>query len=191
MDKKDNLLKKDFNKKDVNRLRNIVSGKASEGTHTQVGYSKKQYIYEEGDVWEENGRKWTIKDGIKQNITKFDNLKKTILLPLFCPKCNNIMNHRYDKQFYLIHNNCFNCQIEFETKLKHEGNWEEYENNIINSEIEGLIESFENWINDENNNNNESFITEQGDVERWIGSNKKLQQTKEETINYLNTLKRK
>jgi hypothetical protein len=191
MDKKDSLLKKDFNKNDVNRLRNIVRGKGDESTRTQVGYSKTQHIYKEGDVWEENGKTWTIKDGIRQNVTKLDKAKEIVLLPLFCPKCNNVMNHPYDKQFYSIQKHCFNCQVEFETELKRLGQWEQYQNNIINSDIDGLINSFEEWINEEMNESNDSFVTEQGDIEKWVGSNKeKLLKIKEETLNYLNNLKR-
>lgn len=191
MDIKDSVLKKEFNRKDINRLRNIISGKTDEFTHTQIGYSKNQHIYNEGDIWEEDNRKWTIKNGIKQNITKFDKAKEFLLLPLFCPKCNNIMNHRYDKQFYNIHNHCFNCQIELENKLKLEGNWEEYEKNIINNQLENLSHEFETWINNEMEESNESFITEQGDVEKWVGSNKeKLLKIKKETLEYLKTLKK-
>lgn len=191
MDTKDSVLKKEFNKNDINRLRNIVSGKVDESTRTQIGYSKDQHIYEEGDVWEEDGRTWTIKDGIRQNITKLDKAKETILLPLFCPKCSTIMNHRYDKQFYGVYHHCFNCQVEFETELKRLGKWEEHEKQIINSQIDGLTKDFEAWINEEINESNESYITEQGDVEKWVGSNKeRLLQVKKETLEYLNNLKK-
>jgi hypothetical protein len=41
------------------------------------------------------------------------------------------------------------------------------------------------------NGSNESFITEAGDIEKWDGSaKKKLLENKEETIKYLQTLKR-
>ena len=39
---KDNVLKKEFKKADVNRLRNIISGKQNEKTKQGIGYSKKQ-----------------------------------------------------------------------------------------------------------------------------------------------------
>ena len=38
----DNVLKKDFNKKDVERLRNLVKGKAGERTTQGIGYTKKE-----------------------------------------------------------------------------------------------------------------------------------------------------
>ena len=59
----DNVLKKDFNKKDVERLRNLVKGKGGERTTQGIGYTKKEEFYKEGDIWEADGRKWTIKDG--------------------------------------------------------------------------------------------------------------------------------
>jgi len=38
----DNILKKEFNKKDVERLRNLVKGKAGERTTQGIGYTKKE-----------------------------------------------------------------------------------------------------------------------------------------------------
>jgi len=41
------------------------------------------------------------------------------------------------------------------------------------------------------NTSDESFITERGDIEKWVGSPKqKLLENKEETIKYLQSLKK-
>ena len=114
----ENVLKKDFKQADVQRLRNLMTGKQGERTAAGVGYSKKQEFYEEGDVWEEDGRQWTIKNGIKQNITKLDKAKKEVTLPLFCPCCSNLMKNKYDKLFYIQYKRCFNCQADFETDIR-------------------------------------------------------------------------
>ena len=98
----DNVLKREFGKKDVTRLRNLMTGKQDSKTGQSIGYNKKQTFHKEGDIWEEDGRKWTIKDGIKQNITKLDRAKKAHLKPLLCPKCNNIMNKPFDKGYTLF-----------------------------------------------------------------------------------------
>ena len=58
---KDSVLKKDFQKRDVERLRNLVQGKYGEKTRSSVGFTRKQEFYNEGDVWESDGRTWTIK----------------------------------------------------------------------------------------------------------------------------------
>jgi hypothetical protein len=187
----ENVLKKEFKEKDVQRLRNLVQGKYGEKTTVGTGYTKKQEFHEEGDVWEEDGRTWTIKNGIKQNITRLDKAKEALHLPLFCPECNNMMKPRLDKQFYIQYHRCFNCQVDFEHDLRKKGLLEEYEKFIINSDIDGLINEFNIWIDEEINSSNESWITESGEIEKWNGSSKaKLLQNKEETIKYLESLKK-
>ena len=188
---KDSVLKKEFKERDVQRLRNLVQGKHGEKTTQGVGYTKKTEFHKEGDIWEENGRSWTIKDGIKQNITKLDKAKEGVVMPLFCPSCSNLMKHRYDKQFYIQFRRCFDCQIMFEEELKILGLWEQYDKEFINDNIEGTISDFERWMDEVINETNESFITEEGDVQKWVGTGKqKLLQNKEETIKYLQGLKK-
>jgi len=118
------MLKKDFKKADVQRLRNLMTGKQSERTTAGVGYSKKQEVHGEGDEWEEDGRVWTIKNGVKQNITKLDKAKQSVTLPLFCPCCNQLMKNKNDKLFYIQYKRCFNCQVDFETDIRKRGLWE-------------------------------------------------------------------
>ncbi len=82
----------------------------------------------EGDVWEDvNGRKWTIKNGIRQNVTKLDDAKT----PFWCPKCSNPLNHRFDLKFWRIRGHCMECNVKLETELRRQGKWEEYERKII------------------------------------------------------------
>jgi hypothetical protein len=187
----DSILKKQFSEKDIQRVRNLVKGKNNERITHGIGYSKDVEDHVEGDIWEEDGRQWTIKNGIKQNLTKLDKAKHSVTLPLFCPCCSNLMKNKNDKLFYIQHNRCFNCQIDFETDIRKMGLWEEYENNIINSDIDHLIKDYNIWIDEVINGSNESFITEAGDIEKWDGSaKKKLLENKEETIKYLQQLKR-
>jgi len=187
----DNVLKKQFQQKDVQRLRNLMTGKHGDKTTVGVGYTKQHEFHEEGDLWEEDGRTWTIKNGIKQNITKLDKAKESIHMPLFCPCCNNLMKNKHDKAFYLQYKRCFGCQVEFETELRIKGLWDDYQKHIINSDIDSMINEFSIWVDEEINETNTSFITEAGDIERWVGSSKsKLLENKEETIKYLESLKK-
>jgi hypothetical protein len=82
---KETYLKKEFTSKEVNRMRNLITGKVGDKTQTLGGYEKKTNVYSEGDIWEEGGKSWTIKRGIKQSITKLDKLKQLVVLPLCCP----------------------------------------------------------------------------------------------------------
>jgi len=162
-------LKKDFQERDVQRLRNLIQGKYGEKTRSSVGFTNKQEFYNEGDIWESDGRTWTIKEGIKQNITKLDKAKKAHVMPLLCPKCKKVMKNRNDKPFYNIHKMCFNCVIDFEHELKKTGKWEEYERNIKNDEIDNRIKEFKLWVKEKLEEGNEGFVSESGEVEKWVG----------------------
>ena len=82
---------------------------------------------QEGDVWVDvNGKKWTIKNGIRQTVTKLDDAKT----PWWCPKCNKPMNHRFDIKFWNMRGHCYDCNIKFETELRRQGKWEEFQLNM-------------------------------------------------------------
>ncbi len=187
----DNVLRKEWSKKDVQRARNLITGNTGEKTTQGVGYSKKQSFYEEGDIWEESGKTWTIKEGIKQNITKLDKIKKLGKTPIFCPNCNTVMKHRFDNDYYKLHKMCWGCVIQFENDLKANGVWEEYHNKIHNGEIDNLISEFSLWVKEEMLVTNDNFITEQGDIETWVGKpdDKRVDLGLEKMIEYLKSLK--
>ena len=189
---KENVLKKDFKKQDVERIRNIVQGKYGEKTRTSVGFTSKDDFHTEGDIWETNGRTWTIKNGIKQNVTKLDKAKKAHMLPLLCPKCNSIMKKRLDKQYYNIHKTCFNCVVDMEHELKKQGKWEEYERKLHNDEIDNKIKEYKLWVSEKINESNNSFISEAGDNEHWHGAvNQELvDKNVDEVVTYLQNLKK-
>lgn len=168
----ESLLKKEFQVKDVNRIRNLVKKDFTAKTKTAIGYSKAQIDRKEGEVWEEDGRQWTIREGIKQNITKLDPVKDTIRVPLRCPKCGGSMNHWLAKKMYRIHGFCFDpCTVEYEASLRKAGLYEQYEKRMIQGNMKAFTQDIENWIIEQLEEES-TFVTEQGDVEEW-NSNKK------------------
>lgn len=188
---KESVLKKEFKEADLQRMRNLVQGKTGERTSVSSGYVRNTVDRTEGELWEEDGRQWTIKNGIKQTVSKLQKAREAGKMPLFCPKCKTLMKHRYDAEFYNIHQHCFNCQIEFEAELKKTGKWEEYHANIHNSEIQALIDNLEIWADDLMNESNDGFISESGELENWSKINKdKIIKQKQEAIEYLEKLKK-
>ena len=166
----DNLLKKEFKTRDVQRMRNIITKKTGDKTGTQVGYTKAYEDHKEGDVWEERGKKWTIKNGIKQTVTRFDSIKKKIFAPITCPNCNKPMTKGHlDKYMFSIHQKCSDCVIEYETKLKVKGEYKEYEREIIKKGVEYHIKEMEGVLLELLMNNSEQFVTENGEIEEWKG----------------------
>jgi hypothetical protein len=187
----DNILKKEFNKKDVERLRNLVKGKSGKRTSQGIGYTKKQQFHKEGDIWKEDGRTWTIKDGIKQNITKLDKFKKAAV-PLFCPTCKNIMNKQLDPHYFKAYGACLDCTKEKETKIKSIGEWGEHTKDIHNKEVDKTIEEYTQFIKMKMNESNEGFVTEAGEVEKWKGGidKERAEEALREGIEYLKSLKK-
>jgi len=167
----DNLLKKEFKTRDVQRMRNIITKKAGDKTGIQVGYTADYVERKEGDVWEERGKKWTIKNGIKQTVTRFDDIKKKIFTPITCPNCNKPMTKgHFDKYMFKIHQKCSDCVIDYETKLKVRGEYKEYEQNIIKQGITYHIKEMENVLLELlMGQSGESYVTEAGDIEEWKG----------------------
>lgn len=165
-------LKKEFTENDISRIRNIIKGKHGDKSKIQVGFSKPtiNIKYKEGDIWEDNlGIRWTINNGVKQNISKNSLLKNISKIPLFCPECNNIMKGRFDNKMYNIHKKCFNCVIEYETKLKREGKFEEYQSKLMKSNANDVLNDLEDGLDDYINNifQKEQIFTEIGDIEEW------------------------
>lgn len=173
------MLNKEFKRKDVERMRNLIKGKSGESSELQVGYTKSQEQHKEGDIWEEKGKKWIIKDGIKQTYTKLDEVKKAAILPLFCPSCGGIMKKRNDTKMYNIHKMCFDCVIDMEHKLKIEGKYEQYERDMLANNAEDYINDLESYLLEALNSSNDQFVSERGEIERWKGGMDKEKVTKE------------
>ena len=174
------MLKKEFKRKDVERMRNLITGKAGSSSETQIGYSKKKEEYKEGDIWKEGRKTWTIKNGIKQTISKLDSIKKEIFTPLCCPECNKIMKHHLDESNYKVHKKCHDCVTKFEHTLRINGKYKEYRQNLIAKNSLTGLEEIESYLLDAlNNTSNSSFVSEHGTIERWVGGKVKKERIKE------------
>ena len=172
------MLKKEFKRKDVQRARNLIMGKTGDSTGTQIGYKKEIKEYKEGDIWTEGRKTWTIKNGIKQTVSKLDKLKKEVFMPLSCPCCGKIMKKRLDKPNYRIHKKCFDCVIEFEHKLRIKGEYDNYRKKLISKNSLDIVNEMESYLLDAVNSSNSSFVSEDGVIERWVGGVNKEEYTK-------------
>jgi hypothetical protein len=169
----ESMLQKDFKSRDVQRMRNLITKKYGDKTTIQTGYTKQYIEYKEGDVWEENGKTWTIKNNLKQTITRLDSIKKSILLPITCPNCNKaIKSNTLNKKMWPIHKMCFDCVITMETELKRKDKFKEYQRNMVHSGIKTHIKELEDLLLEIMlDTGKETFVTETGDIEEWRGKN--------------------
>lgn len=173
----ESILNKEFKKSDVNRIRNLVKKDFTSSTKIQAGYKKHYKKYKEGDVWEEDGRTWTIKNGIKKTVPKHTSIKESIKIPLTCPKCGGGMRHHLHKKMYKIHKFCFDCTIEYEKELRKNGLYKQYEKSMIKQGIQTFSKDLEQWVKDTLDKiDSQNYVTEDGDVEEWKMGNKSFKQ---------------
>ena len=187
---KENHLKKEFDERAVNRARNLISKNFTARTMVGSGYEKKREKHSEGDIWEEDGRMWTIKNGVRQNVTKLDSAKKAAQMPLVCPTCHTRMKKRLDAKMWKIHGFCFDCTIEMEANLRKAGLYDQYEKQMMQGNMKAWAEGVEQWLEYQFNESS-TFVTEDGTVEDWTNNSAKRKAEVMKNVNeYLDHLKK-
>lgn len=93
-------------------LKSIMRGETPE-KRVIVGYDKKE----------------KTKHGDK--IDRLSDIMKEARMPWFCPNCDKTMKKRIDDKFWRLFGHCFDCQINFEHKLRLDGKYDEWEKNKI------------------------------------------------------------
>lgn len=118
------------NEEALNNVRRKISEKLKKDDERLVfGWrGEAEPTRKEGDIWEDStGKKWTVKNGVRQSVTKLDDAKT----PWWCPRCSKPLNHRFDVKFWRIRGHCMDCVIKDETELRRLGKWEEYEKKVM------------------------------------------------------------
>ena len=140
----------------------------------------------EDEVKAERERKNGLSDVLKEART-----------PLFCPECKKVMKGKLSVKMYRLHNQCFDCQVKFENKLRIEGKYEEWEEKkVLNNQLSYIrdqIESIENW-REEAIKPVEVFdsvgIKEvELQTEKWSGNEEKVRIMAKESLEGLNKIK--
>ena len=105
----------------IKKIQDLVSGKYKQ--RVSIGYEGKTTNQrKEGEEWvDARGRRWTIKDGKRKQITKvpprgFDK----------CGTCEKLILKTIDQETYNRMGKCRICQLEFEADLHRKGKWNEW-----------------------------------------------------------------
>ena len=145
---------------------------------------------------EESGWGEQIKADRERKNDRMDALKEA-KTPWFCPNCDKVMNKRLDDKMYRLHNQCFDCQVKFENKLRIEGKFEEWEEKkVLNNQLSYVkeqIESIESW-KDEASKPVEVFdsvgVKEvELQKEKWSQNKEQVETMSKEALEELNNMK--
>ena len=155
----------------LERVKNVLAGNYTAKSKVSVGYTKESKRRKEGDIWQENGRTWTIKNGIKQNITKLDAARKEIIVPFACPVCKRKLDHEIHTFAWKMEKKCFDCVTVDEGRMRMDGTFEEYSKERYRKNALAWLEEKRVQFNDFINNPESLriYVTEKGHVEDWYG----------------------
>ena len=110
-------------------LGNLLKGQEVE-KRTIVGYEGRKK--EKGDI--------------KSELT---DIMSEVRMPLFCPKCKKTMKKKLDDKFWRLFEHCWDCQLDFEHKLRLEGKYDEWATNRAKNNqkawVDDMIQGIEQW----------------------------------------------
>ncbi len=110
-------------------LGNLLKGEKVE-KRAMVGYTPKEK--EKGDT--------------KSELT---DIMSEVRMPLFCKKCKKTMKKKLDNKFWRLFGHCWDCQLDFEHKLRLEGKYDEWATNRAKKNqrawVDDMIQGIEEW----------------------------------------------
>ena len=116
----------------------MISGKYRE--RVSIGYEGKTTNQrKEGEEWvDARGRRWTLKDGKRKQITKipprgFDK----------CSDCDKMILKDIDQDTFNRMSRCYHCQLEFEANLHREGKWQDWVKEMETKRWESVMSEYE------------------------------------------------
>ena len=112
-------------------LKDLMTTGKTEKDYVQVGYE---------------GKKEDL--GGKTRESELSKVMQGVRMPWFCPTCKKAMKKKLDDKFWRIKGHCFDCQIDFENKLRIEGKFEEYAKSKVLENQKAQLKDLEQSIDD-------------------------------------------
>ena len=156
-------------------LKDLMSGKEYEKEYVQVGYEGKQ----------ENL-------GGKTRESELSEVMQKARMPWFCPKCKKAMKKKLDNKFWRLMGHCFDCQIDYENKLRVKGefnNWAQskmLENQkAYLKDLEQSLDDFEKTDGKKTWYNNVGVNTPMLEEDKWEMGKEKFDETIQEARDFI------
>lgn len=166
------------NRSNIDIVRGYLSG---ERPFIQVGYESDITNRKEGEIWDDSsGRRWIKKNGYKKRINKTGKISSESI-KLTCSDCGADMkwgNYLDDKIFPKT-GRCYDCNVNYESKLKVEGKFKNYELEKIFKSQKGFVEDFRAKLIEtihhlETSNDDIVYLNEDGTKDVWKDTTKEM-----------------
>ena len=123
-------------------------------------------------------------EGGKTRKSELTDIMASVRMPWFCPNCKKAMKKKLDDKFWRMMGHCFDCQVDFENKLRIEGKFDNWaQSKMLENQksqlkdLEQSLDDFEKtggkkeWFNQVGVNNPEL------EAEKWEMGEKEFEKT--------------
>ena len=170
---------KDDLKSVIRKSRKLFKGEELPKVHGYEGEVEELVIRQPGEIWtDKDGKEWK-QVGVNSKVrteTLMDKVRKSLREAPNCPKEMCTVDHtkQLDKRMLAMKGMCFDCVQEFESKLKEDGKYEDYEKKtILENERSFLVETRVKLVESkEHIASDPQFMNEDGSFEQWDLPNK-------------------
>ncbi len=87
--------------------------------------------------------------GGKTRKSELTDIMAEVRMPWFCPECDKAMKKKLDDKFWRLFEHCWDCQIDFEHKLRLEGKYDEWATDRAKNNqkawVDDMIQGIEQW----------------------------------------------
>ena len=112
-------------------LKDLMTTGKTEKDYVQVGYEGKQ----------EN-------TGGETRKSELTDIMASVRMPWFCPNCKKAMKKKLDDKFWRLMGHCFDCQVDFENKLRIKGEFSQYAQQKMLENQKSQLKDLEQSIDD-------------------------------------------
>jgi|TARA_R110001592_G_scaffold4907_7_gene27156 ribosomal protein L37AE/L43A len=130
--------------------------------------------------------------GGKTRKSELTDIMAEVRMPWFCPECKKAMKKRLDDKFWRLMGHCFDCQVDFENKLRIDGKYETYarakvlENQKAQlKDLEQSIDDFEKTGGKKSWYNNVGVNTPMLEADKWEMGEKEFDKTIQEARDFI------
>jgi ribosomal protein L37AE/L43A len=132
-------------------LGDLLTGRDSE-KRIMVGYNSGKEPEKQGD-----------------KIDRLSEVMKDARMPWFCPECKKTMKKKLDTKFWRLENQCFDCHVEMENKLRMSGKYEKYEKGKVFQNKKAYLKDLKQSIDEfEQTGGKAEFFNEVGVVKKSV-----------------------
>ena len=123
-------------------------------------------------------------EGGKTRKSELTDIMASVRMPWFCPKCDKAMKKQLDNKFWRLMGHCFDCQIDYENKLRIKGEFDEWAQSKVLENQKAYLKDLEQSLDDfEKTGGKKEWFNQVGvdnpelEAEKWEMGEKEFEKT--------------